>query len=48
MSEKKKRHYITLKVKVVDYWLDIDKKIIHALMNIGNKLVLIERNFDGS
>jgi len=43
-DKKKKRHYVTLKIKMIDYWFDWDKKIVHGLMYIGNKLVLIERD----
>lgn len=42
MAEKK-RHYLTITIKVVDYWFDWIKNKVHVLMYIGKKLVLLER-----
>ena len=44
MSEQpKKKHYITIKIKVLDYWFDWEKKKVNVMMYIGNKLILTER-----
>jgi len=39
------KHYLTIKFKVWDIWFDLEKEIIHIIMEIGNKLILLEREF---
>ena len=39
------KHYLTITIRILDYWFDFEKEIIHMVMEIGNKLVLLEREF---
>ena len=39
------KHYITIKFKIIDMWFDYEQKLIHVIMELGNELVLLERNF---
>ena len=39
------KHYLTITVRVLDYWFDLENELVYVLMELGNKLILVEREF---
>ena len=40
------KHYITLKIKVIDYWFDFKAEKVFVMMYIGKRLILVEREIE--